>query len=77
MKCNRADIFGKPGTGVHAYRVLGIAIVDVLATVIIGVIIARLTKFSLLYVLIFLFILGIIFHRIYCVRTTVDKLLFN
>lgn len=66
--CKYKDIFGKPNEGVHSYRILDIAIVDVIATIIIG----SIFNFNLFN----LFLLGIISHRIFCVRTTVDKILF-
>ena len=33
MFCDHSDIFGKPGEGLHAYRVFDLAIVDVLLTI--------------------------------------------
>jgi len=75
--CKYKDIFGKPGQGVHSYRIFNIAIVDVLLTILAAYILSILTKYNLFYTLTFMFILGIIFHRIFCVRTTVDKLLFD
>lgn len=71
------DVFGKVGTGLHSYRVGNIAIVDVVFTVIMALILhAFFPKYSVLSILIGLFILGIIMHRLFGVRTTIDKLLF-
>lgn len=70
------DSLGIPDKGVHKHF-MGFAIVDVLMTVIGAALIAYLTKWSFVYVLIGLFLLGIILHRLFCVRTTVDKLLFR
>lgn len=78
MLCKYKDIFGKVGQGVHSYRIFNIAIVDVLLTLLGAFIIhLLLPKYSFLYILIILFVLGIILHRLFCVRTTVDKLLFR
>jgi len=33
--------------------------------------------YNFLYILIGLFLLGIVAHRVFCVRTTVDKVLFR
>jgi len=78
MLCKYKDIFGKVGEGVHSYRIFNIAIVDVLLTVLAAFIIYLLIpKYNFFYILIVLFIIGIILHRIFCVRTTVDKLLFK
>ena len=78
MLCKYKDIFGKVGEGAHSYRVFNIAIVDVLLTILLGIIIHIVNpKWSLLYILIVLFILGIVAHRLFCVRTTIDRLLFE
>lgn len=74
--CKYKNIFGKPNTGLHSFRLFGVAMFDVLLTIIAAVVISYIFKFSLLYTTITLFILGIILHRLFCVRTTIDKLLF-
>jgi hypothetical protein len=77
MLCKYKDIFGKVGEGVHSYRIFNIAIVDVILTILAAFIIHLfLPKYSFIYILILLFITGIILHRLFCVRTTVDKFLF-
>ncbi len=75
--CTYKDIFGKPNTNAHSFRIFDIAIVDVTVTVIIGLLLSNIFKTNLTNTLIFLFILGIIVHRLFCVRTTIDKLLFD
>lgn len=74
--CKYKDIFGKPGQGVHKYRIFNIAIVDFALTVIAGVFLAKYLKVNVWVMLAFLFLLGIVLHRLFCVRTTVDKYLF-
>ena len=74
--CKYKDALGQPGKGIHSYRFMGVAIADVIMTIIGALIISFLIKKSFLLVLIVLFILGIILHRLFCVRTTIDKLLF-
>ena len=69
--------FGKPGEGIHSYRIFNIAIVDVIATIVGAFIISYLFKFGFAYTVGFLFGLGIVLHRVFCVRTTVDKFLFR
>ena len=78
MLCKYKNSLGIPGEGIHKYRVFNIAIVDVIMTVIGAFIIHRLffTKHNFWVVLLSLFVIGIIMHRMFCVRTTVDKLLF-
>ena len=75
--CQYKDIFGRPREGAHAYRLFDIAVVDVAATVVVAFIIARLFGLSFWKSLVALFIIGIILHRAFCVRTTVDKLVFS
>lgn len=75
------NIFGEPGKGAHKYRVFNVAIVDVIATILlIYFIFAILQLFSIRvnfwWLLVFAFILGVIAHRAFGVRTTVDKTLF-
>ena len=76
MLCNYRDIFGKVGKGVHSYRLFGVAIADVIMTLIGAAIISYFSGYSFFYVAVVLFILGIVLHRLFCVRTTVDKALF-
>jgi hypothetical protein len=76
------DYFGKPGTGAHKYRFLNFAIVDVVATIVGVYIIYVLLKYfgyivNFWILLVGMFILGIFLHRIFGVRTTVDKILFK
>ena len=75
--CQYKDIFGRPREGAHAYRIFDIAVVDVAATVILAFIISRLFGLSFWKSLVALFIIGILSHRAFCVRTKVDKLLFS
>lgn len=81
--CKYSDLFGKPGTGLHKYKIANIAIVDVILTffgaMIIKLIINKLLNINISYwlYLIALFIMGILLHRLFCVRTTIDKLLFK
>jgi hypothetical protein len=78
MLCEYKDILGKVGEGAHSIRIFNIAIVDVLLTIITAYIIHLLTpSYRFLSVLLILVASGIILHRIFCVRTTIDKLLFR
>lgn len=74
--CKYKDIFGKPNTGLHSIRIFNIAIVDVLLTVLLAYIIANVFHTRFYMTLAILFISGIILHRMFCVKTTIDKLLF-
>ena len=74
--CKYKDALGKPDVGIHSYRIFNIAIADVIMTFIAAFIISYFYNISFIKTSIFLFILGIILHRIFCVKTTIDKLLF-
>lgn len=71
------DIFGKPNTGLHKYRVANIAVVDVVFTVLGAYAISSFFNFSFIIVLIVLLISGIYLHHLFGVKTTVDKLIFD
>ncbi len=77
MFCKYNDIFGLPNTGLHKYRIFNLAIVDILSTIFLAYIIVYFTHWKFLYVLLGCFIGGILAHRLFCVRTTIDKLLFT
>ena len=78
MLCAYRDIFGKVGEGAHSYRVANIAIVDVIFTVLGAFLIHYFfPAYHTGYILIVLFLLGIVLHRLFCVKTTVDRLIFG
>jgi len=74
--CKYKNALGEPGKGIHSYRLFGVAIIDVIMTIIGSYIISYFFKISFVYTMIILFGLGIFLHHIFCVRTTIDKLLF-
>jgi hypothetical protein len=74
--CKYKDLFGKLGTGIHSYRIYNIAYLDILVTVVVAYGLSKLFGTPFLYTLIAFIILGILIHRLLCVRTTIDKLLF-
>jgi len=77
--CKYKDIFGKPKEGVHSYRIMNIAIVDVLATILLAKAIQYyiIPETDIWLILAGSFLSGIILHRVFCVKTTIDKLLFG
>ena len=74
--CKYKDYLGIPKKGIHSYRFAGLAIMDVIMTIIGAYLISLGTGFSFWYILFVLFVTGIILHRLFCVRTTIDKILF-
>lgn len=77
--CKYKNALGVPGKGIHKYRICNLAIVDIILTLL-G---ARLIQIFIfpgnqyLSILGVLFLMSIILHRIFCVKTTIDKLLFG
>lgn len=69
-------MFGKPNEGIRKYRLFDIALMDTAVVVLFGFIISYFTGYNIWFVLAVLFILGIIAHRLFCVRTGLDKKLF-
>ena len=80
MACQFKDLFGKPREGNHKYRIpiIDLAIVDVLIAALAGYFIGvRYLEYSAISVFVFLLILTIVSHRIFCVETTLDQYLFG
>ena len=75
--CKYRNVFGEPGKGAHSYRILNIAIIDVIFTILLALLICWITKWSFWRTLVVTFLIGILAHRLFCVRTTVDKMIFT
>lgn len=77
--CKYKDLFGKAGetTGLRAYRIGGIALLDVIVTMIGVYLLCLLFGWHYWITLMVVFVLGIVVHRLFCVRTAVDKMLFR
>jgi hypothetical protein len=80
--CRYSGLLGQPNQGVHTH-VLGVAVFDVLLTVVASLGLWWLLKtvvpswrVSFWLVLLLLFLSSILVHRLFCVRTTVDRMLF-
>jgi hypothetical protein len=76
MLCDYKNALGVPGKGVH-FHVFGFAIMDTIMTIIGGALLAYIFKWNYFWTIFILFLIGILLHRIFCVSTTIDKLLFN
>jgi len=77
--CQYKDLFGTPGTtsGLRKYRISGIALLDVSVTLFCAICIAWYFRLPYIQTIAVIFILGIFVHRLFCVRTAVDKMLFS
>lgn len=70
-----ANALGIPGQGFHTHYG-GIALLDVLATILVAELLSYSFEWNIYMVLVTLFLAGIVLHRYFCVRTEVDKMLF-
>lgn len=75
--CQYKDALGVPGQGIHSYRIFGVAIADVIMTIIGAYIYSYIYHTSFLYSLLGLFALGIFLHKLFCVKTSIHQLLFS
>ena len=73
------NIFGKPGKGIHRFRICNIVIVDVILTFFLAkaiqFILLPTTSYSL--ILLCTFLLGIFMHLLFGVQTPIQKFLFG
>jgi hypothetical protein len=74
--CKYRNALGVPGKGAHSIRLGSVAVVDVIMTLLGAYVIAYFARASFAWTAVGFFLLGIILHRLFCVRTTIDKLLF-
>ena len=72
------NMFGEPGktTGLRQYRIFGIVIMDTLMVLAFAYLLSLWNGYPFLTNALGMFVLGIIAHRIFCVRTAVDRFLF-
>lgn len=79
--CQYSDILGVPGKGLHSYRIFDFAIVDIILTFVFAYLLYYCLwdnyDYGYWVYLVLLFIVGIVLHRVFCVRTTVDIMLFG
>ena len=77
MLCEYKDIAGTPNEGIHSYRIFGLAAVDVTGTLGIAYIIHRYTSIGFPTAALFLLLSSLIVHKLFCVDTTLTKLVFD
>ena len=63
-------VFGKPGEGIHSYRILDVAAVDYFLTIAGAMAIAWMTRIPLVLSTIGLFALGLVLHWAFGLRTS-------
>jgi len=75
--CKYKNFFGEPNVGLRKYRIFDIAILDTVVTILVVYLLCLITKWPFWSTLVIVFVLGIIAHKMFCVRTGIDKMLFN
>jgi hypothetical protein len=65
-----SKIFGIPNEGVHKYRLLDVALVDYVLTILLAIFLSKLTKIPLVISTIMMFVLGIILHMLFGINTS-------
>lgn len=74
--CKYSNIFGKPNEGIRSkLRIFNISIIDTVLAIVLGLILSKIFKLTKFNGILLSFLLGVVFHRIFCVETTVSKLL--
>jgi|SaaInlStandDraft_6_1057023.scaffolds.fasta_scaffold63919_3 hypothetical protein len=68
-------IFGVPKTGLHSYRLLDVAIIDYLMTIIASFMVSYITKIPVVLSTIGMFIMGILLHLLFGLDTNTIKYL--
>jgi tetrahydromethanopterin S-methyltransferase subunit C len=76
MSCQFQNLLGVPSQGVHSYRLFHVAIADVLLLVLFSLWLKNALRIKYVEALFIGFIIGVIAHRVFCVRTTLDRALF-
>jgi len=71
------NVFGAPGTGVHKYKFKGTAIVDYFLTIAGAFVITYFTDIPLVITTIGLFLIGIVLHYLFGIKTQVLKFIFT
>jgi hypothetical protein len=69
MPCPYANALGVPGQGVHSTRIFGLALNDILMTIIGGILIAFVFDVNVWKSLLGLFVLGEVLHYVFGTRT--------
>jgi hypothetical protein len=75
--CPYRYLIGKENTGLRKkFRLFDIAVIDTLTVIGGAYAIHYYSKENFYQILVILFLLGIIAHRLFCVKSTIDKFLF-
>lgn len=76
MSCRYKDALGVPREGVHSYRLFNIALADVGLLLLFAWLVKYFASISYALAVLISFLIGVVLHRVFCVRTTLDRILF-
>ena len=77
MSCPYRNVFGREGEGIHSFRIFGLAVVDLLATLAAALLLSYLSKVSVFIMFPALIILAVGVHRVFCVNTALNVKIFG
>jgi len=80
--CAYSNVFGEPGEGAHAFRLGGLAAVDLLATAALAYIgarygIGRVNAVTFVFAFLVLILTAVLVHEAFCVNTRLDAAIFG
>lgn len=75
--CKYKDVFGKPNEGIRKIRIFNLSVVDVVPTILLGLTIAVYFKMPKSKGIAIAFGTSVVFHAVFCVETTLVKMLFG
>ena len=75
MPCPYATLLGKRGEGVHSSRIMGFALNDILATIVVAVITSWIYNISFVYSFLGWLVLGEVLHYVFGVDTRFMELI--
>ena len=76
MFCNYKEIFGKPNEGFHSARIGPFASNDLIGTIILSILLSFLMNWSFIFSFIILMIVAISMHKLFCVNTALNNMIF-
>jgi hypothetical protein len=76
--CKYKNVIGEPNTGLRKkYRIFDVAVIDTVVTLLAVYLISYFSGYPFLYTLVITFVIMVISHRLFCVRSTTDRWLFS
>ena len=78
MTCENANMLGIPGKGIHKFRLGGVAIIDLLFTLLLALILSYIPESPPITIwIIILLLLSIVIHGFFCTKTSGNEWLYK